>query len=117
MIRPANVASIRSSILNLVLNSFEAMTEGGSVRLTVRPGDGEVVLEVADTGPGIPEEDQERVFDFAYTTRQDGNGLGLAMVHQVVVEDHGGRVSLESRAGEGTRVQLALPVAPSGAGS
>ena len=46
---------------------------------------------------------------FAYTTREGGNGLGLAMVHQCIVEEHGGRVALDSRPGEGTRVRLILP--------
>jgi signal transduction histidine kinase len=114
---PADAESIRSSILNLVMNSFEAMQEGGTLTLTVRGGDGEVVLEVADTGCGIPEEDRERVFEFAYTTREDGHGLGLAMVHQVVVEDHGGRISLDSRPGEGTRVRMGFPAGPAGAGA
>ena len=110
-----NMESIRSSVLNLVLNSFEAMLEGGTLTLTVREADGEARLEVADTGRGIPEEEQEKVFEFAYTTREDGHGLGLAMVHQVVVEDHGGRVTLRSRIGEGTRVLLAFPQASASA--
>ena len=84
------------------------------VRIRVAPSDEqdaeEVVLEVSDTGQGIPEAEQERVFDFAYTTRDGGNGLGLAMVHQVVVEEHGGRVSLDSKPGEGTRVSLVFPL-------
>jgi two-component system NtrC family sensor kinase len=107
---PADPESIRSSILNLVMNSFEAMQEGGSLSLKLRGSPDEVTLEVADTGRGIPQEDQERVFEFAYTTREDGHGLGLAMVHQVVVEDHGGRISLDSRPGEGTRVRIAFPL-------
>lgn len=104
-----DVESIRSSILNLVLNSFEAMAEGGTLILAVSGEAGETRLEVADTGCGIAEENQEKVFDFAYTSREDGYGLGLAMVHQVVVEDHGGRVELHSRPGEGTRVILIFP--------
>jgi len=72
-------------------------------------------VEVADTGTGISPEDQERVFDFAYTTRKNGHGLGLPMVHQVVVEDHGGRVLLTSEPGAGTLVQLAFPLSPGGA--
>jgi signal transduction histidine kinase len=107
---PADVESVRASILNLVLNSFEAMPEGGVLRMRVFATGGEVTLEVADTGRGIPETDRERVFEFAYTTRDGGHGLGLAMVHQVVVEEHGGRVSLDSRPGEGTRVSLVFPV-------
>ena len=104
-----DVEAIRSSILNLVLNSFQAMPQGGTLTLSVRQLEGEAQLEVADTGQGIAAQDQERVFDFAYTTREEGHGLGLAMVHQVVVEDHGGRVSLSSRPGEGTQVLMAFP--------
>ena len=101
--------AIRSSILNLVLNSFEAMPEGGRVGLALRAQEDEVVVEVEDSGPGIPEEDLDRVFEFAFSTREGGHGLGLAMVHQCVVEEHGGRIDLQSRPGDGTRVQLALP--------
>lgn len=104
----ADAESLRAAILNLVLNSLEAMPEGGALRLSLRAEAGEAVIEVADTGHGIPAADQERVFDFAYTTREDGHGLGLAMVHQVVVEDHRGRVKLESHPGQGTRVTIAL---------
>jgi signal transduction histidine kinase len=106
----ADGEGLRSAILNLVLNSFEAMPDGGELTVNLRAKGEEVLLEVADTGEGIPEEDRERVFDFAYTTRDGGNGLGLAMVHHCVVEEHGGRVSLDSRDGEGTRVLLALRV-------
>jgi signal transduction histidine kinase len=104
-----DVEAIRSSILNLVLNSFQAMPQGGTLTLSVRQAEGEAQLEVVDTGQGIARQDQEKVFDFAYTTREEGHGLGLAMVHQVVVEDHGGRVSLSSRPGEGTQVLMAFP--------
>ena len=106
----ADGEALRSSILNLVLNSFEAMPGGGELSIRLGSNGREVTLEVADTGEGIPAEDRERVFEFAYTTRDGGNGLGLAMVHHCVVEEHGGRVSLDSRPGEGTHVRLALPL-------
>ena len=101
--------ALRSAILNLVLNGFEAMPQGGTLTLVARHTESEVVIEVADTGEGIAAEHREQVFDFAYTTRESGSGLGLAMVHQVVVEDHGGRVEIESAVGVGTRVRLHLP--------
>jgi signal transduction histidine kinase len=101
--------AIRSALLNLILNSFEAMPEGGELTLKLHTEQDEVVLEVADTGEGIPQAEQEHVFDFAYTTRETGSGLGLAMVHHCVVEEHAGSISLESRPGKGTRVRLALP--------
>ena len=110
----ADGEAIRSVILNLVLNSFEAMPDGGRLTLTATAAGDEVCLVVADTGEGIPVEDQEHVFDFAYTTRDSGHGLGLAMAHHSVVEEHGGRISLESRPGEGTRVQVSLPIRGNG---
>ena len=106
--------SVRSALLNLVLNSFEAMPEGGVVSLDCsssrddESGKG-VRIEVRDTGCGISEEDREQVFEFGYTSREAGHGLGLAMVHQIVVEEHGGRISLESEPGKGTTICLEFP--------
>jgi signal transduction histidine kinase len=108
----ADGEELRSSILNLVLNSFEAMPEGGTLSLTLGVVGESVVVQIIDTGGGIPDEVHERVFEFGYTTRENGSGLGLAMVHQCVVENHGGRVSLESDPAKGTRVRLAIPLRP-----
>jgi len=108
----ADGEALRSSILNLVLNSFEAMSDGGTLTLALRVEGESIVVQVEDTGQGIPEEDRERVFEFAYSTREAGNGLGLAMVHHCVVEEHGGRIALDSQPGQGTRVSMALPIRP-----
>ena len=86
--------------------------EDGTAETLAEGEEGEIVLEVADTGVGIPENEKELVFDFAYSTREGGTGLGLAMVHQYVVDDHGGRVTLESSGGEGTVVRLVFPPGP-----
>lgn len=102
--------ALRSSLLNLVINGFEAMPEGGKLRLAVESRDGRAVIEVTDDGDGVPPEDRERVFDFAYTTKDGGNGLGLAMVYQCIVEDHGGQVTLEAPREGGTRVRMSLPL-------
>jgi signal transduction histidine kinase len=64
---------------------------------------------VEDTGPGIPTELRDRVFDLFYTTRTEGTGVGLAMVRQSV-ELHGGRVELDSTPGQGATFTLVLPV-------
>jgi len=106
----ADGEAIRSALLNLVLNSFEAMPRGGTLTLRLARSEDAALLEIADTGEGIPEEDQDRVFEFAFSTKERGSGLGLAMVHQCVVEDHGGRVTLDSRPGGGTRVRIFLPL-------
>jgi len=110
----ADGEAIRSSLLNLVLNSFEAMPRGGTLTLRLARNGNSALVEVADTGEGIPEEDQDRVFEFAFSTKERGSGLGLAMVHQCVVEDHGGRVTLDSRPGGGTRVRMFLPLQAAG---
>lgn len=107
----ADNESLRSTILNLVLNSFEASENGGQVKLTSAMVDDEWMVEVSDSGQGIPAEELEHVFDFAYSTKEGGNGLGLAMVHHTVVEEHGGRVTLDSTPGEGTTVRLYFPTA------
>lgn len=105
----ASPASLRSAILNLVLNSFEATPRGGTVTLRVTSDGGAQIVEVADNGRGIPEGDRERVFEFGFTTREGGTGLGLAMVHHTIVEEHGGRVCIDSIEGKGTRIRLELP--------
>ncbi|HXV76821.1 MAG TPA: HAMP domain-containing sensor histidine kinase [Candidatus Polarisedimenticolaceae bacterium] len=105
----ADLDALRSSLLNLVLNSFEAMPDGGRLRLSIDSSEERVAIEVVDDGPGVPAEDQDRVFDFDYTTKDGGNGLGLAMVYQCIVEDHGGQVTLDSPPDGGTRVRMTLP--------
>jgi signal transduction histidine kinase len=108
----ADGEALRSSLLNLVLNSFDAMPDGGTLRLSLGVEGESVLLGVGDTGRGISAENREKVFDFAYTTRKSGSGLGLAMVHQTVVEEHGGHVGLDSSPEEGTLVRLAIPIRP-----
>lgn len=105
----ADVEALRSALLNLVLNALEALEDGGAVTIRTREEAGAAVIEVVDTGPGISPSEQERVFEFGYTTREGGHGLGLAMVHQIVVEEHGGRVTLQSEPGAGTTFRLELP--------
>lgn len=113
----ADLESLRSAILNLVLNGFEAMPEGGHMRVALgRDGEG-ARLEIADDGVGIPKEDLERIFDFGYSTREGGSGVGLSIVHQCVVEDHGGGIRIDSKPGRGTCVTLSLPAAGDPAGT
>lgn len=65
-------------------------------------------ISVADTGRGIPPENLSRIFDLYFTTRPEGTGLGLSLVHRIVAE-HGGRIHVESEVGRGTTVTIALP--------
>lgn len=83
---------VRRALLNLVLNAVDVMPEGGSLVITSYDGVRGFEIEVADSGPGLSEEDQRRVFEPFYTTKQHGTGLGLAVVYHVA-EAHGGTVT------------------------
>jgi signal transduction histidine kinase len=107
----ADPDQMKQIVLNLVLNAIEASPEGGDVAVTVRTGPrGGVILEVSDSGTGISHEQIEHIFDPFFTTKESGTGLGLALVHQIVLE-HGGEISVDSIPGRGTRFRIALPAA------
>jgi two-component system, OmpR family, sensor kinase len=105
--------ALRTLVRNLVDNAVRYTPPGGSVRVhTCAMADGSL-LEVTDTGPGIPRADQERVFDRFYrraTAQEGGTGLGLAIV-KAIVERHGARVTLGEPSGGGLRVAVAFPPA------
>lgn len=105
---------LTQALLNLLHNAFAATEKGGEVVLGARPEPDSVRVFVDDTGRGLTLEEKERMFDPFYTTRKTGTGLGLAVVHQVV-EQHGGRIEVESILGRGTRVTLILPRPPEAA--
>jgi heavy metal sensor kinase len=107
-------------VQNLVSNALKFTPRGGSVRVAVGRDDGHAVLDVADTGPGIPEQDRERVFRRFFRVhegrdRHEGAGLGLAIV-EWIVREHAGRIDVLDREGGGAvfRVRLPLGAAASG---
>lgn len=101
-------------LLNLYLNAIQAMPQGGQMHVHTRSGeDGSIHFHISDTGVGIPEEKQSQIFDPYYTTKPKGTGLGLAIVHKIV-ESHGGRITVHSRPGQGTRFHISLPPSVSG---
>ncbi len=96
-------------LLNLYLNAIQAMSAGG--RLTVashRPVDGQVHIEVIDTGTGIDATDLDNIFNPYFTTKPKGTGLGLAIVHKIM-EAHQAHIQVESAPGKGTRFILIFP--------
>ncbi|MBE7553819.1 MAG: response regulator [Anaerolineales bacterium] len=102
---------------NLIINATQAMPNGGQLSLQTRvapsqngkPAD-EVIVTIADTGPGIPVETQQHIFEPFFTTKTRGTGLGLTIARRIV-EEHGGTISIESEAEHGTRFIIRLPVA------
>ena len=99
---------IREAILNLIRNAIEAMPEGGDFAIRLTAEDGQVFIQVKDTGIGMEKERQEKIFDLAYTTKKKGSGLGLPLVKQIV-QQHGGGVHLESEPSKGSTFTLQLP--------
>jgi len=100
------------AVLNLVDNAMKYTAPGDRIEVRARESGGSVVVEVADTGPGIPTEDLPHIWEELYRSPRArsvaGSGLGLALV-RAVVEQHGGTVAAESRVGRGTVVRVELP--------
>jgi two-component system sensor histidine kinase AtoS len=113
---PADARQIEQAVGNLGMNALQAMPEGG--RLTVRTHQkaGRVEIAIEDTGPGVPTELQDRVFEPFFSTKVTGTGLGLPLVHEIATA-HGGHSSLQSIPGEGACFTLSLPVRPAGSGA
>ena len=103
-------SSMRGALMNLVLNAIEAMPHGGTLSIAIDQTDETVRLEIADTGPGIGEEEAKNIFEPFYTTKAQGLGLGMPYAGKII-EQHGGTISLKSRVGEGTTISIALPAA------
>jgi two-component system sensor histidine kinase BaeS len=103
-------ARVRQVLNNLLSNSLQHTPSGGSINVTVGSADGgHATIAVADTGEGIPPELLPYVFErFVKGPNSTGSGLGLAIAHDIVTA-HGGRIEVESKTGEGTRINLRLP--------
>ncbi len=109
-------AQLNQVFLNLLVNALQAIEAthrpDGRIAISAAVTDGEVQIEVADNGIGIPDEVLPQIFDPFFTTKGvgDGTGLGLSITHGMV-QDHGGRLEVESVPGQGTRFRVVLPVA------
>jgi PAS domain S-box-containing protein len=118
---PANIAAVsmdevlmRQALSNLVQNAVEAMPKGGSVQISTamvqsHSGRPELELRITDSGLGIPGDRLDKIFLPFYTTKTKGTGLGLALVHKIVLL-HNGRIQVESQEGKGTTFRVHLPI-------
>jgi signal transduction histidine kinase len=109
---------IKQVFVNILCNAYQSVAEqgGGTVTATTSTSDGGVLVEIADTGPGIPDEALPRVFDPFFTTKGvgKGTGLGLSVAHGIVVA-HGGRIWADNRPRSGARLSVWLPLGPAAA--
>ena len=99
---------LKQAVLNLVTNAIEAMKNGGHLRISVVDQDGNVTLEVADDGPGIPAAQRDKVFQLYFTTKEKGSGIGLAMAYRAV-QLHNGTVDFTTELDRGTTFRLTFP--------
>jgi signal transduction histidine kinase len=110
-------ALLNQVVMNLVQNAAEAVTPAqGLIRVSTRRAANDLVIEVADNGPGIPEDLRDRVFEPFFTTKSvgDGTGLGLSMSYQIV-DRHGGRIEIASAPEGGAVLRVVLPADGRGA--
>lgn len=107
----ADPDEVYRAVLNLIMNALDATEgqEGAVITVTTLADEDEVVIGVADNGPGIKEEVQRRLFQPFYTTKPSGTGLGLYSCRRIIEEEHGGTVQLDSQPGKGTQLWLRLP--------
>jgi two-component system sensor histidine kinase AtoS len=88
---------------------MQAMSQGGTLRIETRSLKDRLEVIISDSGSGIPPEQMEKVFNYYYTTKEKGVGLGLPIAHRII-EAHGGQLGIESQVGSGTKVTVTLPV-------
>jgi len=103
---------IKQALLNLLINAQQAITHGGAIRMSVGADEsGAGRIEVADSGPGIPAEQRQRIFEAYYSTKKGGTGLGLATARQIIRE-HKGTIGVESPPDGGAVFTIILPPEP-----
>jgi signal transduction histidine kinase/FixJ family two-component response regulator len=102
---------IKQVFLNLILNAVDVMPNGGHLTLTTRylASDSEVMVALVDTGPGVPPEILDRIYEPFFSTKEAGTGLGLSISYSIV-EAHGGYIELESKEGAGSTFAVYLPI-------
>jgi signal transduction histidine kinase len=105
-----DVEQMKEVFINLILNSHQAMPDGGTLHIVTGFRDDSIVIRVADEGHGIPEDHLNRLFDPFFTTKDGGTGLGLPTAYRIV-ERHGGSIDVESVLGKGSTFTIRLKAA------
>ncbi|MBU2548319.1 MAG: histidine kinase [Proteobacteria bacterium] len=110
----ADADQLKEVLMNLIFNACEVMDEGGRIRIqeevvTSNANAKTIVIQVSDSGPGIPDSLRERIFDPFFSAKEQGSGLGLSIARRIM-EDHGGRIDLLDQEGPGATFILTLPI-------
>ncbi len=104
-----NFNQLQQVLINIIVNALQAMPQGGRLQIKLYQEDGQAVIEISDTGCGIPEELKEKIFDPFFTTKEKGTGLGLSVSYSIV-KKHKGDIWVESKPGQGTTFKIILPL-------
>jgi two-component system NtrC family sensor kinase len=105
----ADPVQMEQVFINLFMNAVEAMSSGGTLKVKVRSAEGNVTVEVADSGAGMPPETVDKIFEPFFTTKDKGTGLGLAIIFNII-QKHNGGIRVESTPGSGTLFIVTFPV-------
>ena len=107
----ADLSQLQQVFINIMLNAYQAMPDGGTLHITTRKVGSELQVIFTDTGPGIPPENVQNIFDPFFTTKEVGEGTGLGLsVSYGIVKAHGGDIEVESQVGKGTTFVIKLPL-------
>jgi len=104
---------LTQALINIMKNGLQAMEKEGTLRIEAKSLREGVEVTISDSGSGIPPDQTDKIFDYYYTTKEKGVGLGLPIAHRII-EAHGGQLKIESQVGSGTKVTVMLPVWKSG---
>jgi signal transduction histidine kinase len=108
---PLDARQVRQALLNVAANAVQAMPRGGRLTVRARVEGSSALVELEDTGAGIPDDVRRRIFEPFFTTRAAGSGLGLAVVKRIL-DGHAGEIAVRSRPGEGATFTLRFPLSP-----
>lgn len=105
----ADPRDLEHAFENLILNAFQASSDGGAIEVRTRYKGGNILVSISDDGPGMTSEIGDRIFEPFFTTKARGTGLGLSLVRRVA-ENYDGEIRVRSRPGEGTTFEMKIPV-------
>jgi signal transduction histidine kinase len=108
----ADLDFIKQALLNVVINGIQAMPQGGVLTISAHREENFAIAEIRDQGMGIPQDVQDKIFELYFTTKKDGNGIGLAQTYQIM-QWHYGSVEFNSVEGAGTTFRFRLPLSAS----
>ena len=98
---------LKQAILNILLNALEIMPEGGIISISLDQDNEKICLKIGDTGPGIPENIKDKLFDLHFSTKTTGTGIGL-YVSRYLIEKHGGQIEVSSKEGRGACFEISF---------